>query len=69
MRDGTAASDHARANADRQHLYLTTFVTPSLAQMATLPKRGTDIFVVIVVSLALWSTFALLTASVKDHNA
>lgn len=64
-----ASYERARVNAERQNLYLSTFVTPALAQMAMLPRRGSEIFTIATVALALWSVMALAAASVRDHNS
>ncbi len=62
-------AETARAEADRQQLYLVTFVEPALAQMATFPRRGASVLVVFACSIAIWSILSLLVAAVRDHDA
>lgn len=63
------AYERARATADRQNLYLVTFVQPAVAETPTLPRRGAEVLVVFVCAFALWSVISLVTAAIKDHNA
>lgn len=63
-----ASYERARQAADRQGIYVATFVQPALAEMALFPKRGRDVVVVFISLLGIWSVFALLAAAVKDHN-
>lgn len=62
-------AETARAEADRQQLYLITFVEPALAQMALFPRRGASVLVVLACSIAIWSIVSLLVAAVRDHDA
>jgi capsular polysaccharide transport system permease protein len=62
-----AGVERARMNAARQQLYLTTFVEPSLAEMALYPHRLTNILIVFLASLAPWTVLTMLTAAIKDH--
>jgi capsular polysaccharide transport system permease protein len=61
------ALERARITADRQQLYLVTFVPPALAEKALFPKRIADITLVFACSFALWSIASMLAATVKDH--
>lgn len=63
------AYERARITADRQNLYLVTFVQPGLAQLPLLPRRGAEILVICACAFAIWSVCALVVAAVKDHNA
>ncbi|MDB5510996.1 MAG: lipopolysaccharide biosynthesis protein [Enterovirga sp.] len=63
-----ALAEGARVEADRQQLYLVTFVQPALAQMALFPRRGADVVVVFACALAVWSVLSLLVAAVRDHD-
>lgn len=63
-----ALAEAARVEADRQQLYLMTFVPPALAQMALFPRRGSDVVVVFACALGVWSVLSLLVAAVRDHD-
>ena len=63
-----AAFERARVEADRQQLYLVTFVQPALAERAIYPRRIADTAVVGVSVLAVWSILVLLVAAVRDHD-
>ena len=64
-----AALERARVNAERQQLYLVTFVKPALAESALYPRRITNIILVGVCAAAIWSILCLIGAAVKDHLA
>ncbi len=64
-----AALERSRIEADRQQLYLVTFVPPGLAERPLFPNRPAATAVVFACALAIWSVLSLLVAAVKDHNA
>lgn len=64
-----AALERSRIEADRQQLYLVTFVPPGLAERSLFPNRSAATAVVFACALAVWSVMSLLIAAVKDHNA
>lgn len=63
------ALERSRIEADRQQLYLVTFVPPGLAERSLFPNRSAATAVVFACTLAFWSVLSLLVAAVKDHNA
>ncbi|MBV9078136.1 MAG: capsule biosynthesis protein [Methylobacteriaceae bacterium] len=63
-----AAYERARVEADRQQLYLVTFVPPALAERSLYPKRVGDTLVVFATAAAIWAVLALLVAAVRDHD-
>ena len=60
--------ERARITADRQSLYLVTFVEPALAEMALFPRRIPGVLLVFVCAAALWSILSLVIAAVRDHQ-
>lgn len=58
----------ARSNADRQALYLATFIQPSLAQSAQHPKTLLLIFLTAAFATLAWSIMALIYYSLRDRG-
>lgn len=61
------ALDRARRDADRQQIYLATFVTPSLPEEPLYPRRLTATGVVFLIAFSFWAIGSLLAQSVRDH--
>jgi capsular polysaccharide transport system permease protein len=59
--------DQARANADRQHVFIASFVPPSLPEEALYPRRWRSLGTVALMALAVWSIGGLTVQSVRDH--
>jgi capsular polysaccharide transport system permease protein len=59
--------DAARANADRQHVFVASFVPPSLPEEASYPRRWRSLGVVALMAFALWGIGGLAAQSVRDH--
>jgi capsular polysaccharide transport system permease protein len=59
--------DEARAGADRQHVFVASFVPPSLPQEATYPRRWRSLGVVALMAFAIWAIGGLAAQSVRDH--
>jgi capsular polysaccharide transport system permease protein len=59
--------DRARADADRQQVYIASFVPPSLAEAALYPRRWRAIGIVALVSFAVWAIGGLTLQSIRDH--
>jgi len=59
--------DRARDNADRQHIYVESFVPPSLPEMALYPHRWRSIGVVALIAFGLWAIGGLAVQSIRDH--
>jgi len=61
------ALDHSRINADRQQVYLATFVQPTLPEEALYPRRLQSFLVVSGVAFAVWIISGFIVQSVRDH--
>jgi capsular polysaccharide transport system permease protein len=61
------ALDRARADADRQQVYITSFVPPSLAEEPLYPRRWRAIGIVALVSFGVWAIGSLTLQSIRDH--
>jgi capsular polysaccharide transport system permease protein len=61
------ALDKARVTADRQQIYIASFVPPSLPEEALYPHRWRSLGVVALVAFAVWAIGALAVQSVRDH--
>ena len=61
--------DQARASADRQHVFIASFVPPSLPEESLYPRRWRSLGTVALVALALWGIGGLTVQSVRDHLA
>jgi capsular polysaccharide transport system permease protein len=61
------ALDRARMSAGRQGTYLIAFVPPSLPEEALYPRRLRTIAVMFVAGFALWATFWLAAAAIREH--
>jgi capsular polysaccharide transport system permease protein len=59
--------ERARADADRQQLYLATFVEPKLPDDALYPKRILNTFLVALSAAALWIVGVLFYFGIRDH--
>jgi capsular polysaccharide transport system permease protein len=59
--------DRARASADRQQLYIASFVPPRLPELALYPHRWRSIGVVAVIAFAVWAIGGLAAQSIRDH--
>lgn len=62
------ALERAKLRADRQNIYISVFVPPSLPQEAQFPERLAMSFIVPISLLVLWGIFALLVATIEDHR-
>jgi capsular polysaccharide transport system permease protein len=61
------ALDRARDNADRQHIYIASFVPPSLPESPLYPRRWRSLGVAALVAFAVWAISTLTVQSVRDH--
>ena len=59
--------DQARADADRQQVYIANFVPPSLPEEALYPHRWRCVGMVALVSFTVWAIGGLVVQSVRDH--
>src|SRR6516165_2335601 len=61
------ALDRSRMNADRQQVYLASFVRPTLPEKALYPRRLLSLIVVFVIAFGVWGIGGLMFRSVRDH--
>lgn len=61
------ALDRARDNADRQHIYIESFVPPSLPQSSLYPHRWRSLGTVALIAFAIWAIGGLAVQSIRDH--
>jgi capsular polysaccharide transport system permease protein len=59
--------DRARDNADRQHVYVESFVPPSRPEAALYPRRWRAIGTVVLVAFAIWAIGSLAVQSIREH--
>lgn len=67
-RAALTAMDAARSNADRQNLYLATYVQPSLAQRSEYPERLLQSFLTLAFLMMIWAALALIYYSLRDRG-
>lgn len=67
-RAAQAALDGARSRAERQTLYLATYIRPTLAQKSEYPERGVLVLLVGFFLLMVWSVLALVYYSLRDRG-
>ena len=60
--------DRAQMRANRQNVYLTVFVPPSLPEEARYPRRIAFPILFFLGALAIWSIVIMIIASVEDHR-
>ena len=61
------ALDRSRIDADRQQVYLATFVQPTLPQEALYPRRLQSFAVAAGVAFVAWLIGAFILQSIRDH--
>ncbi len=59
--------DQARANADRQHVFIASFVPPSLPEEPRYPRRWRALGIVALMTFAVWGIGSLALQSIRDH--
>ena len=59
--------DEARANADRQQVFVASFVPPSLPEESLYPRRWRQLGTVALVMFAAWAIGGLAVQSIRDH--
>ena len=60
--------ESAKAEADRQQLYLEVISSPNLPDLAHEPKRLYNIVATLIIGLMIFGIVSLLTASVREHK-
>jgi capsular polysaccharide transport system permease protein len=61
------ALDQARANAAAQHLYLTPYVRPVLAESSTYPKRAQSTLIAALAFFGIWIVGLMFVRAVSEH--
>ena len=61
------ALDRSRINADRQQVYLATFVRPTLPEEALYPRRLQALGVVFLIAIVIWGIGGIAVQSIRDH--
>jgi capsular polysaccharide transport system permease protein len=61
------AVEQARASADRQRVFIASFVPPSLPEEALYPRRWRTLGTVALIAFALWGIGGLIAQSVREH--
>jgi capsular polysaccharide transport system permease protein len=61
------ALDRSRINADRQQVYLATFVRPTLPEEALYPRRLQALGVVFLIAIVIWAIGGVAVQSIRDH--
>jgi capsular polysaccharide transport system permease protein len=61
------AVEQARANADRQRVFIASFVPPSLPEEPLYPRRWRTLGTVALIAFALWGIGGLVAQSVREH--
>ena len=61
------ALDRSRINADRQQVYLATFVQPTLPEEALYPRRLQSLGVVFLMTIVVWAIGGVSVQSIRDH--
>jgi capsular polysaccharide transport system permease protein len=59
--------DQARANADRQRVFVASFIPPSLPEEALYPRRWRSLGIVALLAFAVWGIGSLAVQSIRDH--
>jgi capsular polysaccharide transport system permease protein len=67
-RAALAALAAARTNAERQQVYLATFISPTMAQRADYPQRWSLVGLTLFFSMMAWAVFILIFYSLRDRG-
>jgi capsular polysaccharide transport system permease protein len=59
--------DRARDDANHQHIYIESFVPPSLPETALYPRRWRSLGTVALIAFAIWAVGSLAVQSIRDH--
>src|SRR5207237_2209926 len=58
--------DQARATADRQRVFLASFIPPSLPEEALYPRRWRSLGIIALLAFAVWGIGTLAVHSIRD---
>ena len=59
--------DRARDDAGRQHIYIESFVPPSLPESSLYPRRWRSVGAIALIAFAIWAIGGLTLQSIRDH--
>ena len=59
--------EQARASAERQRVFIASFVPPSLPEEPLYPKRWRTLGTVVLIAFALWGIGGLAVQSMREH--
>ena len=62
------ALDAAKAEADKQQLYLEVVEQPGRPDMPQQPRRLYNIVATLIIGLMIYGILSLLTASIREHK-
>lgn len=62
------ALERSKRRAERQTIYISVFVPPSLPEESRYPQRLAFSFIIPICLLVIWGIFALFIATVEDHR-
>jgi len=65
--DSLKLLETARADAQKQGLFLESFVRPQLPQTAQYPQRALSVFLVFIGSVIVWGLGGLFVATAREH--
>jgi len=65
--DSLSSLERARAEAQKQGLFLESFITPQLPQTAEYPQRLLSVFLVFIGSAIVWGVGGLFIATAREH--
>lgn len=63
-----AALDGARAEANRQSLYLAAYITPTIAEKSEYPQRGLIVAIIGLFSFLIWAIASLVYYALRDRK-
>jgi capsular polysaccharide transport system permease protein len=64
---GLTSLDQMRVNADRQRVFIASFIPPSLPEEALYPRRWRLLGTIALMAFALWGIGGLTLQSIRDH--
>lgn len=67
-RAALTALEGARSNAERQQIYLATFIRPTLAERSSYPQRPLLVALTAFFAFMIWSVLALVFYSLRDRG-
>jgi capsular polysaccharide transport system permease protein len=69
VKSAETALDRARADLDKQQVFLSVFSPPAMPERPSFPNRGKALLTALIGSFVIWSLGKLSLASVRDHDS